>query len=117
MKNKKKEKTNKLSAKELKKEILKLFREDPKKRFNPKQVAMRLRSDNNKDSVQHALQQLVEEKFLVPLDDFKYQLARGLASSPAPGARKAECEGIVDMTRSGAADTGLTNSCRAAGPR
>jgi ribonuclease R len=103
MKNKKKEKTNKLSAKELKKEILKLFREDPKKRFNPKQVAMRLRSDNNKDSVQHALQQLVEEKFLVPLDDFKYQLARGLASSPAPGARKAECEGIVDMTRSGAA--------------
>ena len=103
MKKKKKEKSNKLSAKELKKEILKLFREEPRKRLNPRQVEMRLRSDNNKDSVQHALQQLAEEKFLVALDDFKYQLARGLASSPAPGARKAECEGVVDMTRSGAA--------------
>ena len=103
MKKKNKEKSNKLSAKELKKEILKLFREEPRKRLNPRQVAMLLRSDNNKDSVQHALQQLADEKFLMALGDFKYQLARGLASSPAPGARKAECEGIVDMTRSGAA--------------
>lgn len=103
MKNKKITKNTKLTSKQLKQEILKLFRQDPKKRMNPKQVAMRLRVDNNKDSVQYALQKLVEENYLMELEDFKFQLKRGAASLPAPGQKIAGVEGIVDMTRTGSA--------------
>ena len=39
--------TRKLSAKELQKDILLLFQKDPKKRLNPKQIANKLRIDNN----------------------------------------------------------------------
>ena len=57
----KKKSDKKLSAKELKQEILKLFRQNPRKRLNPRQVAMLLGVENNKDSVQYALEKLAEE--------------------------------------------------------
>ncbi|MFM8450608.1 MAG: ribonuclease R [Haliscomenobacter sp.] len=93
----------KLSAKELKQEILRLFRQNPRKRLNPRQVAMLLGVENNKDSVQHALQKLVEENHLAPLEDYKFQLKRGAASLPSDGQKTNELEGVVDMTRTGAA--------------
>ena len=49
--------TRKLSAKELQKDILLLFQKDPKKRLNPKQIANKLRIDNNKDSILYACEE------------------------------------------------------------
>ena len=88
-----------LSPKQLQAAILKLFSEQPKKRFNPRQILVKLHVANNKDSVQHALEQLVEQGKLKALEDFKFKLVRGsLGRQP-----KKVYEGFVDVTRSGSA--------------
>jgi ribonuclease R len=99
--NKKKGKPlKKLSATQLQKELLKFFRRHPRKRYNPRQLAKKLQVANNKDSMQHALGQLVEQNQLTPLEDYKYQLKK--RSGPPPSVSK-QYEGTVDMTQSGAA--------------
>lgn len=94
----------KLSAQQLQREIINLFRRHPKKRLNPKQIARKLNITNNKDSVQSALDKLTEEQQLLPLGDFKYKF-RGLPHQEDGGAAAASGgafhEGVVDMTRSG----------------
>ncbi len=97
MKKKKKKKDNKLTVRELQQAILKLMRANPRKRYNPKQIARKLKSGNNKDSVLHALEQLVAAKKVESLGDFKFRFRRGAANQ----ASRQECEGIVDMTRQG----------------
>ena len=92
-----KRKDNKLSAKDLQREILRLFKLDPKKRLNPKQVAKHLKIDNNRESVQHAIDQLVASRHLIGLEDFKYKISP--SALPAPEKRTAE--GVVDITRTG----------------
>ncbi|MBK7475906.1 MAG: ribonuclease R [Haliscomenobacter sp.] len=100
---KKKTTTNtKLTSKQLGQEILRLFRQDPKQRLNPRQIAKRLQIDNNKDSIQYALQKLAEENHLEALEDFKYKLKRAIGKAGAAGRGDA-LEGKVDMTRTGAA--------------
>jgi ribonuclease R len=94
-----KTKNRKQTAGQLQKEILILFLKDPKKRFNPKQIAKKLDSGNNKDAVLHALQKLVESKQLEALEDFKFKLKR----QPGGFGAKKIHEGYVDMTRTGAA--------------
>ena len=96
-KKKLKRQDKKLTTKDLQREILKLFILHPKKRLNPKQVAKKLQIDNNRDSVYHALEQLVALRQLVPLEDFKYKISS--AALPAPEKRTAE--GVVDITRTG----------------
>ncbi len=93
------QKGNKLTAGQLQQEVLKLFRRNPKKRFNPRQVIQQLRIDNNKDSVQYALDSLVESRLLVPLEDYKYKLR----SDAPPSAKIGSYEGYIDMTRTGSA--------------
>ncbi|MEM6376764.1 MAG: RNB domain-containing ribonuclease, partial [Bacteroidota bacterium] len=101
-------KGRKLTNKQLQFEILKLFKRNPKKRFNPKQIAKKLRISNNKDSVQHALDQLVESQQAVNLGEYKYKLETKFGpnsngnSSPSGKNRKV-MEGRVDMTRLGSA--------------
>lgn len=97
MKKKKKGKPNKLSVRELQQAILKLLKANPRKRYNTKQIVRKLKSGNNKDSVQHALDQLVEARKVESLGDFKYRYRKGAANQENPR----ECEGIVDMTRQG----------------
>lgn len=92
-----KRKDNKLSSKDLQREILRLFKLDPKKRLNPRQVAKHLKIDNNRESVQHALDQLVASRHLIGLEDFKYKISP--SALPAPEKRTAE--GVVDITRTG----------------
>lgn len=92
-----KRKAKQLTSKDLQREILKLFILHPKKRLNPKQVAKKLQIDNNRDSVQHALDQLVAARQLIGLEDFKYKISIG--ALPAPEKRTAE--GVVDITRTG----------------
>ncbi len=99
-KNKKsKIKGRKLSAKQLQYEILKLFRRHPQKRFNPKQVIRKLKIANNKDSVQHAIEQLVDKNDLAQLENYKYKVKK---SAPARTEQSVH-EGKVDMTRTGSA--------------
>lgn len=89
----------KLSAAQLQQAVLQLFQNNPKKRFNPKQVIQHLRIDNNKDSVQHALHTLVEARLLAPLEDFKFKLR----SEGPPTSKIGSYEGYIDMTRTGSA--------------
>ena len=95
----KKTKETKLTSKQLKSQIHKLFKRHPKKLFNPKQVIQKLKVVNNKDSVQYALEKLVEDGKIVTTDQFKYKLqARGKG-----GTGSTFHVGILDMTRSGSA--------------
>ena len=96
-KKKLKRKNNTLTSRDLQRAILKLFLQNPKKRYNPKQIAKKLQVDNNRDSVQHALDQLVTDQKLVSLGDYKYKVSR--EAMPAP--EKKTAEGIVDITRTG----------------
>jgi ribonuclease R len=50
----------KLSAQALQIEILKFLLSHPKKQFSPRQITDQLRVENNKDSAEHALRQLVQ---------------------------------------------------------
>lgn len=90
---------NKLTSHQLKKEIFKFLRRQPKKRFNPKQVGKKLKVANNKDSIQYALDRLVEDGKVIALEDYKYQVKR---RSFDAGQRSTH-EGEVDMTQAGSA--------------
>lgn len=79
MTKKKKTGGKKLTAQQLQIDILKFLLGHPKKRFAPRQITDQLRIDNNRDSAEHALRQLVqngvvaefaEGKFGVALDKF-----------------------------------------------
>lgn len=98
-KKKSKTKGKKLTSKQLQTEIVKLFKRNPKKRLNPKQVSRKLKADNNRDSIQHALEQLVEAKQLIALEDYKFKLRR---EAQAPSDRRTHF-GVVDMTQTGSA--------------
>lgn len=98
-KRKTKIKGNKLTSRQLKREILKFFRRHPKKRFNPKQIGKKLKVENNKDSIQYAMDRLVEENQLIALGDYKYQIKRKAFES----GKRSTHEGDVDMTQSGSA--------------
>lgn len=97
-KHKSKKTGNKLSARQLRDEILKLFRRHPKKQLNPKQIARKLKVANNRDSVQDALEKLSEKNELKPTGDYKFKLNR---QDNAARKNSQHYEGLVDMTRSG----------------
>ncbi len=92
-------KERKFSASELQREVLRLFKENPKKQFNPKQIANKLQLGNSKDAVAHALGKLTEAGHLKPLGDFKFKLKEAAARF----LPKKTLTGYVDMTRTGAA--------------
>lgn len=101
-KNRKKTKTdNKLSTKQLQQEILKLLEKEPRKRYNPRQIAKKLEVDNNKDSILHAFEQLVDTGKVSALGEYKFKLKPQLPQQSNGGGKM--IEGFVDMTRSGAA--------------
>ena len=96
---KSRKKGKRLTAGQLKNEILKLFKRSPRKRFNAKQIIKKLKVANNRDSVQDALEKLTEENKLSSVGDYKYRInTKGVASANA-----STHVGIVDMTRTGAA--------------
>lgn len=99
-KKKTKTKEKKLTAGELQREVLILFKDNPKKRYNPRQIIKKLQLANNKDAVMHALVKLTETQYLVALEDFKFILKRDTANR---SSSKKLLEGYVDITRSGAA--------------
>ena len=132
-KQKTKVKGQKLSAKQLQTAVRKLLAHHAKKQFNPKQIKKKLEVLNNKDSINYALEQLVERKEVRALGDYKFQINntdtdgtrqngqsrngdRKSRSGDRRGSEKDRrgsdkrgkgdrqtAEGRVDMTRSGSA--------------
>lgn len=92
-------KGKRLTAKQLQIEISKLFSRHQSKRFNAKQIIKKLRIVNNKDSVQHALEQLVEQKKLRPISEGKFKFVQPNSNSLDRSVQM----GRVDMTRTGSA--------------
>lgn len=92
-------KGKKLSAFDLKIEVIRVFKRNPKTIFNPKQLSRRLKVTNSKDAVKNALDELVSEGKLLLLEDYRYKLPE---ASPKAFSSKVY-EGIVDMTRQGSA--------------
>ena len=93
-------KGNKLTPRLLAYEILKLFKRAPRKRFNAKQIINKLKIENNRSSVESALEDLVEKDKILPIQEKdKFRLNK---DSFGNGAAQTET-GTVDMTRSGAA--------------
>jgi ribonuclease R len=106
-----KTKGNKLSARALEREVLKLLLQNPGKHYNPKQVSKKIKADNNADSVAHALEKLAANGKLRSLGDYKYKAIAGEAfqngrrdrSERRGGENERQVyQGVMDMTRSGA---------------
>ncbi|MCB9082464.1 MAG: ribonuclease R [Lewinellaceae bacterium] len=94
-------KGGKLTSRQLQAVLLKLFRSEPKKRYNPKQLIKKLQLENNKDSIHYALEQLIADRYIIPLEDYKFKLSpHRTAGSDFSGKAY---EGIIDMTRTGSA--------------
>ena len=95
----KKIKGKKLTVPQLKHKILRLLGSSPRKRFNAKQIIKKLKINNNRDSVQDALNKLAQANKIVPAGDEKFRI-NGRAQ---PDVTKKSFQGVVDMTRTGAA--------------
>lgn len=75
MTKKKKAGGKKLSAQQLQIEILKFLLSNSKKRFSPRQITEQLRVENNKDSAEHALRQLVQIGSVAEFAENKFGIA------------------------------------------
>jgi ribonuclease R len=119
----------KLTAQQLQIEILKFLLGHPKKQFSPQQITEQLRVENNKDSAEHALNQLVQIGSVSEFSLNRYGIALAkITNAPADEEEVVEkpvrvreagsrveklkvpvsksrkvIEGRVDMTRTGAA--------------
>ncbi len=89
-------KGKKLDTDSLRKAIIRLYRSQPKKKLNARQVVKTLNLANNKDSVQDALSKLADEGVLKANREGKFRLAKGIQST-----MEKKATGYVDMTRSG----------------
>ncbi len=92
-------KSGKLKARDLERAIYQEFKANARKQLNPKQLIRKLKVKNSKDSVQAALDKLVETNKIKVNDEFRYQLD-GAAKEKRSSSY---AEGRVDMTRSGSA--------------
>jgi len=75
MTKKKKSGGKRLTAQELQIEILKFLLGHPKKSFAPRQITDYLRIENNRDSAEHALNQLVQAGSVAQFDENKFGIA------------------------------------------
>lgn len=97
-------KGKKLTARQLKQEITKLFQRHSKKRLNAKQILKKLRVVNSKVATQDALEKLAEQGTIIPISDDKFKLNRANVENDKPKAKERESYiGRVDMTRRGSA--------------
>jgi ribonuclease R len=93
-------KGKKLTPRNLAYEIIRLFKVSSRKQYNAKQIIKKLKIENNVNSVQAALDKLVEdEKIKSDNKSNKYQLNKPSRSNDRQGKATT---GILDMTRTGA---------------
>lgn len=94
----------KLTAEQLKSTLLKYFFRNPKKRMNSGQLANKLKLNNSRDSISHALDQLNKEDFIRSVSDHKFVLNKNKRSDKQGDSSDEKLySGTVDMIRSGAA--------------
>ena len=93
----------KLSPEKVKSLTLKYFLKNPKKRLNAGQLIKKLKVGNNRNSIQHALDQLLKEDFLRPVSESKYVLNRKKIVKEVSKLDSKKYVGRVDLIRSGAA--------------
>lgn len=91
-----------MSPLQLKKALLTFLGENPQKAFKVKQLAERLSVANNKDSIQNALDVLIQSGHVVLLPGNRYRSKLVEVAKAAKSERKG-LVGKVDMTKSGAA--------------
>jgi ribonuclease R len=105
-KKKKRDKGEKLSQKTLRSALLQIFIKHPAKSFTPGAMAKKIPGANNKDSMEYALDTLVEEGLLTTnrKGKYKYKQPSGKASKKDQSLQVygKEYTGRVDMTKSGA---------------
>lgn len=87
------------TAKDLKKTIIKFFKDNPKKRLNPKQISKKIKQDKSVDAVHHALEELVKSRKILRTEDQRYRFNKFAFEEIDTGA----IVGMVDMTRQGSA--------------
>jgi len=88
MTKKKKSSGKKLTAQQLQIEILKFLLGHPKKTFAPRQITDLLHVENNRDSTEHALQQLVQAGSVAEFAENKFGIALNrLTVEDAPSAK------------------------------
>lgn len=97
MSKKKNKGDRKLTAAALQTEILKFLLTNPKKQFSPRQLVDLLGVENNKDSAEHALRQLIETGAIRAFKENKYGVS--LERAPLPEARPVETETSVKTDR------------------
>ena len=91
MTKKKKHGGKKLTAQQLQIEILKFLLGHPKKSFAPRQITDLLRVENNRDSTEHALQQLVQAGSVAEITENKFGIALNrLTIEDAPRPKSVE---------------------------
>ncbi len=95
-KKKKSIKGQKLNSHALGGEIVKLFKRHPKKRFTARQIIKKLKIENNKDSVEGALEKLLSKGKIFEAKAGTYAIDRNTKTSDG-----GLTEGVVDMTRQG----------------
>jgi ribonuclease R len=110
-------KSDKLTTKQLEYRLTEFFGQNPSKPYNAEQLISALEVGNNKDSVQHVLQKMLEREVLMPsksgksfvlydadklgkIDDLEGQIATVTQHGKK---RDNEATGTVDITRSGSA--------------
>jgi len=74
MTKKKKNGSKKLSAQQLQIEVLRFLLAHPHKRFSPRQITDQIQVDNNKDSAEHALRQLMQAGTVAEFAENKFGL-------------------------------------------
>ena len=101
-KNNKRVKGNKLSSRDLKREVYKLFRAQRKKQLNSKQVVSKIQAANNRESVENALRLLTEEGLLTDTGNYNYRFNQDSGEDNGRSGDETY-QGRVDLTSSGAA--------------
>lgn len=90
----------KLTAQQLQIEILKYLLSHSKKQFSPQQITQQLRVENNKDSAEHALLQLVQKGSVKELSLNRYGIALDvLTSAPSDEAIDIPVKTRVEKSR------------------
>ena len=96
-------KGRKLNTKDLERNVLRIFLNSPKKRYNAKQISKKIKASNSKDSVQHVMNKLESDGKIFMVKEGKYRLDKFAAQELKEKLPKVKYEGKVDLIKSGAA--------------
>lgn len=92
---------SKLAGEPIQDLIFTVFQNNPDGRFDPKHIATMTGIRNNADSIETAMDKMVNAEILVQLPNKRYKLASKALIDRS--GKKRELEGIVDMTMNGSA--------------